>query len=76
MTFLAGARLSKRIAAIAPVSGACWLKPVALARPVSMCYIAGTADSLNPIGGGVPRFGTGAAGESSATPKPPVHDSI
>jgi polyhydroxybutyrate depolymerase len=34
MSFRLGAELSKRIAAIAPVTGACWLEPLSLERPV------------------------------------------
>ena len=57
MSFRIGAELSNRIAAIAPVAGALWLEPLRLERPVSMIYITGTADPLNPIEGGVPRSG-------------------
>jgi polyhydroxybutyrate depolymerase len=76
MTFRVGAELSKRIAAIAPVAGACWLEPLKLERPVPMCYITGTADPLNIIEGGVPRLATGASDKVRAKPKPPVRDSI
>lgn len=51
MAFRIGRELSSRIAAIASASGTDWLdKPVS--RPVSMMYITGTADTLNPIEGG------------------------
>ena len=52
MAFRVGAELSGRIAAIAPVAGAGWADSVKLERPVSMCYITGTADPLNLIEGG------------------------
>ena len=79
MAFRLGAALPDRIAAIAPVAGALWNDPVKLARPVSMLYITGNADPLNPIAGGVPRLlgGTGGTGDVvRAKPKPPVRDSI
>lgn len=76
MTFRFGAEASKRVAAIAPVAGACWLEPLKVERPVSMCYITGTADPLNIIEGGVPKLGTGASDKVRAKPKPPVRDSI
>jgi polyhydroxybutyrate depolymerase len=76
MTFRIGAELSKRIAAIAPVAGACWLESLTLERPVSMCYITGTADPLNLIEGGVPKLATGGSEQVRAKPKPPVRNSI
>ncbi|OGV62926.1 MAG: hypothetical protein A2283_01750 [Lentisphaerae bacterium RIFOXYA12_FULL_48_11] len=76
MTFRVGAELSRRIAAIAPVAGACWIDPGKIERPVPMCYITGTADPLNLIEGGVPKLGTGASDKVRAKPKPPVRDSI
>lgn len=76
MTFRVGAELVRRIAAIAPVAGACWLEPLKVGRPISMCYITGTADPLNLIGGGVPKLATGASDKVRAKPKPPVRDSI
>ncbi len=80
MSFRVGAELSERIAAIAPVAGALWFDPAMIGHPVSMCYITGTADPLNPIEGGVPRLATGTGvGDSDrvrAKPKPPVRDSI
>jgi polyhydroxybutyrate depolymerase len=76
MSFLVGARLSNRIAAIAPVAGACWFEPVMLKRPVSMLYITGRADPLNPIEGGVPKLAIGASDRVRGKPKPPVLESI
>ena len=76
MSFRVGAELSNRIAAIAPVAGACWLESLTLKRPISMCYITGTADPLNLIEGGVPKLVTGASDKVRAKPKPPVRDSI
>lgn len=76
MSFRVGAELSNRIAAIAPVAGACWLALVMLEQPVSMLYITGKADPLNLIEGGVPKLATGASDKVRAKPKPPVRESI
>jgi len=76
MSFLVGAKLPQRIAAIAPVAGALWLEPGALQPPVPMLYITGTEDPLNIIEGGVPRLATGASDSVRAKPKPPVRESI
>ena len=76
MTFRIGAEASKRIAAIAPVAGACWIEPGKLERPVPMCYITGTADPLNLIDGGVPKLAFGGSDKIRSKPKPPVRDSI
>jgi len=76
MSFLLGAQLSNRIAAIAPVAGACWREPVALQRPVPMLYLTGTEDPLNPIEGGPPKLATGGSDAVRAKPKPPVWKSI
>lgn len=76
MAFRVGAELSNRIAAIAPVAGACWLEKLTLKRPVPMCYMTGTADPLNLIEGGVPKLASGASDRIRAKPKPPVRESI
>jgi len=76
MTFRLGAELSRRVAAIAPVAGACWLKAITLRRPVPMCYITGTEDPLNPIAGGVPKTARGGLQLGAGKRKPPVRDSI
>jgi polyhydroxybutyrate depolymerase len=76
MSFRLGAELSRRIAAIAPVAGACWLAQVELERPVAMLYITGNADPLNLIEGGVPRLASGASDGVRAKAKPPVRESI
>lgn len=76
MAFRFGAEASRRVAAIAPVAGACWLNPLKLERPVPMCYITGTADPLNLIEGGVPKLATEASDKVRAKPKPPVRESI
>jgi len=76
MAFRAGAELSCRIAAVAPVAGTCWVEPNNLQCPVPMCYIAGGEDPLNPLAGGLPKFGTGASPRIREKNKPPVHDSI
>lgn len=60
MTFRVGVDLSSRIAAIAPFAGTLWIKQPKLDRPVSLCYITGDADPLNPIAGGTPKLASGA----------------
>jgi poly(3-hydroxybutyrate) depolymerase len=75
MAFAVGAGLSERIAAIAPVAGACWLTNLKLKRSVSLCYVTGTADPLNPIKGGPVKLAIGEGGLGGKD-KPPVQDSI
>jgi polyhydroxybutyrate depolymerase len=76
MSFLAGAKLSGRIAAIAPVAGACWTEPATPEKPVSMLYITGDADPLNLIDGGIPKLADGRFDPVRAKAKPPVAVSI
>ena len=57
MTFRVARELSPLIAAAAPVAGADWLDDKTPERPVPLLYITGTADPLNPIGGGEIRIG-------------------
>lgn len=76
MSFRWGAEASERIAAIAPVAGACWLDGPSLERPVPMCYVTGTDDPLNQIEGGAPKLANGGSDNVRAKPKPPVRDSI
>jgi len=71
MTFRVGIELSDRIAAIAPVSGHLCLKSPQPARAMSMLYIIGLADPLNPMAGGPRRSPWGEIRH-----KPPVMDSI
>lgn len=52
MAWRLGVEMADRVAAIAPVSGYLWLDPPSLARPVPALVIGGTADPLNPLGGG------------------------
>jgi polyhydroxybutyrate depolymerase len=75
MTFRIGAELSHRVAAIAPVAGACWTESPRLKRTVSLCYVTGDSDPLNPLEGGEPRFAFAASGIGGRK-KPPVCDSI
>jgi polyhydroxybutyrate depolymerase len=76
MAFRAGAELSGRIAAIAPVAGTCWLDTIDLQRPVPLCYITGTADPLNPLDGGVARVIFEGSEIIRSKPKPPVRNAI
>jgi len=75
MTFRLGAELSHRIAAIAPVSGTSWIDKPAPSQTLSICYITGTADSLNPIEGGYPKLAFGGK-EQGGQPKPAVQTFI
>jgi polyhydroxybutyrate depolymerase len=75
MTFRIGAELSDRLAAIAPGAGACWSSDIRPARGLSLCYITGTADTLNPIDGGIPQLASGKE-ESEGKAKPPIMDHI
>ncbi|MBF0476058.1 MAG: hypothetical protein HQK59_09535, partial [Deltaproteobacteria bacterium] len=52
MVFRLGRELSRRLAAIAPVAGSDWMMQTMVARPISLLYITGDADPLNPINGG------------------------
>ena len=77
MAFRVGVELSARIAAIAPVAGALWIRDPKPDRPVPLYYITGDADPLNPIDGGVPRFATGrASADMASQAKPPVRDRV
>ena len=71
MAFRAGAELADRITAIAPCAGACWTESPRPARPISVCAITGTADTLNPLGGGFPRLAFGGR-DQGGRPKPAV----
>ncbi|MFA5058585.1 MAG: PHB depolymerase family esterase [Opitutaceae bacterium] len=74
MAFRVGVELSARIAAIAPFAGTLWIESPKLARPVSLYYITGDADPLNPIEGGTPKLATGMTIRATAArPKPPAH---
>lgn len=71
MTFRAGRELSMRLAAIAPVAGSDWLDEPRPAEPLSLLYLTGTADPLNPLNGGEIALGAKSAGN-----KPPVRKFI
>ncbi len=71
MTFRLGAELAHRIAAIAPHSGTCWSETISPTRPLSVCYLTGLSDTLNPIDGGFPKLAWGGK-EQGGKPKPPV----
>jgi polyhydroxybutyrate depolymerase len=71
MTFRVGAELSGRIAAIAPISGHFWLNISRLDCPVSLIYIIGTEDPLNPLEGGETRTPWGIVEK-----KPRVEESV
>jgi polyhydroxybutyrate depolymerase len=71
MAFRAGRELSARLAAIAPVAGSDWLDEPRPAPPLSLLYLTGTEDPLNPIEGGDITLGAKSAGK-----KPPVREFI
>jgi polyhydroxybutyrate depolymerase len=71
MTFRLGAELSNRFAAIAPVSGTCWIESPKPSSGLSICYVTGTSDSLNPIDGGYPKLTLGGKDQGGKS-KPPV----
>ena len=87
MAFAAAGALASRIAAIAPVAGACWCAPSddswapalpgwRLPRGVPMLYITGDADTLNPIAGGPLAMANGTHKGFGGRDKPPVEVSL
>lgn len=75
MTFRIGAELANRVVAIAPHSGTCWTEPIDPVRNISVCYLTGTADTLNPMDGGFPKLAMGGK-EQGGRSKPPVMSMI
>ncbi|MCL1920348.1 MAG: hypothetical protein FWG50_04600 [Kiritimatiellaeota bacterium] len=75
MTFRFGAESRRRIAAIAPVAGACWDPHPKPAHPVPLCYVTGASDPLNPLGGGIVTL-PGATRAVNTTPKPSVEEML
>lgn len=75
MAMRCGAELSDRVAAVAAAAGACWLDSVGLKRGVSLFYVTGTADSVNPLDGGVPRLAFGREDRSERR-KTAVQESV
>jgi polyhydroxybutyrate depolymerase len=75
MTFRLGAELADRIAAIAPHSGTCWTETLSPARAISVCYLAGDSDTLNPVGGGFPKLAMGGK-DQGGRQKPPIMEMI
>ncbi len=71
MTFRVGVELADRVAAIAPMAGHLCIKDPAPACPLSMLYLIGLEDPLNPFDGGPTRLPWGAVRH-----RPPVMDSI
>jgi polyhydroxybutyrate depolymerase len=71
MSFRVGVELAHRITAIAPVAGHLCLDDPQPARPLSMLYMIGLADPINPFEGGPTVSPWG-----SRRLKPPVMDSI
>jgi poly(3-hydroxybutyrate) depolymerase len=48
------------------VAGTCWIKSPKPANALSLWYITGTADSLNPIEGGYPKLAFGGKEQGGA----------
>jgi polyhydroxybutyrate depolymerase len=71
MAFRVGAEVSDRVTAIAPNAGTCWIEPIELSRGVSLCYMTGTADTLNPMEGGYPKLAFGGK-EQGGKAKPSI----
>jgi len=76
MVFRLGIELDHYFAAIAPVAGALWISNFSLDHNVSLFYLTGTEDPLNPLAGGVPRLATGKGEPGGKKVKPPVDDHI
>ena len=77
MAFRVGLELSDRIAAIAPVSGALWIAEPKAAQPVSLLYITGTADPINPLEGGTPKMASGSGFKGvPEKAKPPLREMV
>lgn len=75
MTFRLGDELSHRLAAIAPVSGTCWSEKPTPSEAMSLYYLTGTADTLNPLEGGYPKLAFGGRDQGGRV-KPPVQQFI
>jgi polyhydroxybutyrate depolymerase len=71
MTFRVGVELADRVAAIAPVAGHLCCEDPKPARPLSLLYMIGLADPINPFDGGPTMSPWGTWKH-----KPPVMDSI
>lgn len=87
MAFAVAGALAGRIAAVAPVAGACWCAPSAdaweptlpgwhLPRGVPTLYITGDADTLNPIAGGPLSMANGTHKGFGGRDKPPIEASL
>jgi polyhydroxybutyrate depolymerase len=71
MSFTLGGHFSDRIAAIAPVSSQSFSPATALARPLPVYYLTGTADPLIPYHGGPVRLPWG-----NTRNMPPVQETV
>lgn len=76
MAYRTAAELSSQIEAAAPISGALWLDELDLESPVSLLYISGTDDPLNPISGGQPRTLLGRNETGGSAEKPPLDKQV
>lgn len=69
MAFLLGIDCSDIFAAIAPVAGSLWLENSSLKHPLSILYITGDSDPLNPYNGGEVRIGQQSYGVKKPVPE-------
>jgi polyhydroxybutyrate depolymerase len=76
MAFRLGIELDHYFSAVAAVAGALWIPDFSLDDPVSLFYMTGSEDPLNPINGGAPRLAVGENEPGGDTPKPPVEQHI
>jgi polyhydroxybutyrate depolymerase len=75
MAFKVGHELAERVAAIAPVAGSSWDESPKPSRGLSLLYLTGTADPLNPMAGGFPKLAFGG-GEQGGRAKVPVQEML
>lgn len=71
MSHRLGAELSRRLTAVAPVSGHAWQEQLTPERPMPVLWLVGGADPINPFEGGVGRLP-----RRDGQPKPPVMASV
>lgn len=76
MTFFAAIEMEGVFAAVAPVAGSLWINGFQLDKPVSLLYLTGTEDPLNPMEGGPPALLRGDNEPGGDKPKPPVQNHI
>mmetsp|Transcript_23024 Transcript_23024/g.26481 ORF Transcript_23024/g.26481 Transcript_23024/m.26481 type:complete len:343 (-) Transcript_23024:40-1068(-) len=87
MAMRCGLELSDMIAAIAPCAGALWTTKMmtggdnnnrknASVRGISVLYVTGYNDTMNPLNGGYPKMLVSTEKMRNSSPKPPVSQTI